>query len=632
MAKKKLAMPTASFTWVDRPNPTDAKPNLVQRQTVRILCACLVVAICCRVEAADVRGTDDSIYVVPAEKGYRIDSKGDRVYPMKRRAVLTPGEEVTIFIEGANPLIFQYDGTKLTPVNTDNFTAALKFGEVMNKLLKQNKAAEGEKLEVTGDITITLAGVDVDALDSSIRKLNTYIRDVPAIIDNTIEKDSVDAAKSKVKAWNDLDSIKSAITKAQAQLAAVASLAPIDKIDVIYQRGNTLTKTQVPVGCVIRGQFNFENLDDIFRYISQIESRRAAHERASASRIDLLGQAVAVGESKEMEKADQAEIRALVLSLSTNTSPSTSTIESACDKVNAKVPKYSAKPDAIRLLGAVCASIRAWGDAAVSVAAVTRASPLDVGEKDLVCPDVEALFDINKEEGTLWKDSVSIFNILYARRNDLDKLIAAADSLVLFKKLVASVGSRKELVRVAYDAKHIQPVKITVTPNEAFSTYFTDETQKAQAKGLFEGTMEFEPKEFFHLKVSPAAVYSFVDVSKHSAVKNGEGKLVIKVTETDYAALNVAAMMNIYPDKYYGTGIVPFTQIGLTPNPDEWAFFLGGGLEFYEDMTIAAGVVYQQVEELVDGLSVGMEVADQASIKTKDEFKAGLYIQFGLTF
>lgn len=49
-------------------------------------------------------------------------------------------------------------------------------------------------------------------------------------------------------------------------------------------------------------------------------------------------------------------------------------------------------------------------------------------------------------------------------------------------------------------------------------------------------------------------------------------------------------------------------------------------------LTISGGLIWQQVEELASGLSVGDSITKHSELKTEDKWDSGLYLMIGIAF
>jgi hypothetical protein len=220
-------------------------------------------------------------------------------------------------------------------------------------------------------------------------------------------------------------------------------------------------------------------------------------------------------------------------------------------------------------------------------------------------------------------------------RQEKESLRSMASTLQSFAKVAGGVnavadGDTKELV---FDAKHVQKLPISIKANNQFESFFSplaSTYQKNMGKtGDF--SISTEPEEKVHLSISPGIIYSFVKNPEFSASADDEGVITVQEQSSDYAAIDGMIALNMTPDSHYGRGFEPFLQVGLAPSSDKTAFLLGVGFKAYKELVASVGVVYQRVSKL-DGMKLGDVLTSSDDLKTKKEFKAGLYISFGVGF
>lgn len=160
---------------------------------------------------------------------------------------------------------------------------------------------------------------------------------------------------------------------------------------------------------------------------------------------------------------------------------------------------------------------------------------------------------------------------------------------------------------------------------------YKDDLRAAQKNLAGKYSFKVEPVQRVTYALSLAAVYSFVN--DHEITKDSSSKVQVSNSE-DYERLNPGVLLNIYPTSWYDDIFEPFLQIGVQPekNFDDLAFLLGVGFSADKGrFSVGAGVIYQRVDVLAPGITAGQEVKPDQTFKD-EEFEAGLYIQFGLSF
>jgi hypothetical protein len=219
-------------------------------------------------------------------------------------------------------------------------------------------------------------------------------------------------------------------------------------------------------------------------------------------------------------------------------------------------------------------------------------------------------------------------------RQERTQLREIASTLSAFASVAAgvSVPPCLDLKSVEFDPKNKQKLPIAITANDKFKAFFDAEITAYQQKLLAPDVyITFVPEEKIQLRVAPGVLYSFVKNPEFSAVTSEAGVISIQQKTEDYNAVDGVVALNLTWNKYAGEGTAPYLQIGLVPSSDSTAFVLGAGLNFYKEMVVSAGVIYQRVRKL-DGQSVGDVLESADDLKTKREFKTGFYIGLGVGF
>jgi hypothetical protein len=185
---------------------------------------------------------------------------------------------------------------------------------------------------------------------------------------------------------------------------------------------------------------------------------------------------------------------------------------------------------------------------------------------------------------------------------------------------------------IPYDATSITPQKITISKNQEFAAYYSESTKAFATDASRVGDLTISAGAFsaWHPAIAAGAIYSFVKTQKFSAMSNSSGGLVVGASTSNYAAVSGLVALNLTHDKYVDQPVQPFFQVGIAPDSKNLAFTLGAGLKLFGDAVISAGVIYQKIDTLASGLTVGGPLASTSALKTDSAFKTGVYI--GLSY
>lgn len=216
--------------------------------------------------------------------------------------------------------------------------------------------------------------------------------------------------------------------------------------------------------------------------------------------------------------------------------------------------------------------------------------------------------------------------------------------------------------QVDFDASNIGNLSVAISWNPKYNALFlmsgddADRTQNQQRAAKFSKyEVDFPPHQTYHVGASVAAVYSFVKNPTYS-VATTNGALTIAQTANDYNKVTAAVAVNITPDKVYNEFAQPHFEVGVIPDSAKLGFFAGVGFTFlgskpsasagtslgksstpatsspslFQGLEFNLGVIYQKVNELGSGLSVGQTVTTTQALKVDTQYKAGLYVGFGV--
>jgi hypothetical protein len=90
-------------------------------------------------------------------------------------------------------------------------------------------------------------------------------------------------------------------------------------------------------------------------------------------------------------------------------------------------------------------------------------------------------------------------------------------------------------------------------------------------------------------------------------------------------------MLTITPNAWAQPTFGGHFQVGITPKKNEVAFYLGAGIDAQQLFSIGLGVVFQQVDALAPGISIGQTITSAEALKTDRRFRLGPYIHVTIT-
>jgi hypothetical protein len=177
---------------------------------------------------------------------------------------------------------------------------------------------------------------------------------------------------------------------------------------------------------------------------------------------------------------------------------------------------------------------------------------------------------------------------------------------------------------LAFDAAHDSGGTLeigTVNGNEGVA-----KDAKVEVKpGQYSFTVS--PYSPVHFSVGPAVIYSFIE-TENFGTKTESGKILIvrKDSGNQVNGLTVGAMLSITPRAWSNPALRGSIQVGASPVKDKIGLFLGGGVQFFNQLSIGGGIAYQQAQRLAKGLAVGQEISSEDKLKTNVIFKPGFYL------
>jgi hypothetical protein len=253
---------------------------------------------------------------------------------------------------------------------------------------------------------------------------------------------------------------------------------------------------------------------------------------------------------------------------------------------------------------------------------------------------VEKIWDLRKLEDDI--------EILYEGAVDDPKkgeFLKLLTFLKTFKKDVLSINLPYKLPKMIdiRDTRKSHTSSIKIEPNNTYAGYFSTKVLETQQKGSNQKlALKFQRKSIVRYAPSMGIVYSFVEDPEYKVKEDSEGNRTIAESSSDYKEFSVGATVNIIPDGLFETNFEPFLQLGASADGDDIGLLLGVGLSLFpfpdnegdikRSLTVAGGLIWQQVEELSGGLNVGDSIKTDDELKTDDKFDSGFYLMLGVNF
>ncbi len=227
--------------------------------------------------------------------------------------------------------------------------------------------------------------------------------------------------------------------------------------------------------------------------------------------------------------------------------------------------------------------------------------------------------DTRIAQGTASEAEVKCAPMIGAALREISRVDLALKEMEKFQELVSQIGKPIMLEPFNVNIAEDQPVEVKI----AKTKNFPKDLQSERFAG--EGKFTISPESRARIiTIAPAVVYSFVRDPSFTAKASGT-QFVIEKSENPYKELDLAAMLQVEPNAWdlgsvnlgFHLGVSPQTNLGL---------FLGLSLRAADLFTFGAGVAYQRVDSLKEGLSVGQTIATQDLLKTEKSFETGLYL------
>lgn len=220
---------------------------------------------------------------------------------------------------------------------------------------------------------------------------------------------------------------------------------------------------------------------------------------------------------------------------------------------------------------------------------------------------------------------LSLIFILPGERDTLDTL----QFLHNFKDVMQKVNVPIKVGEIDFaDASSVRNATLRIEPIQppgSVQLVKTDPLPEAK-----EYKFAFRPYSAFQLGVGGAAVFSFAKTHKYQVTPVSGGFQIKDAQTTDYTGASVAAMLTIVPNKWAQSDFHPLFEIGVGPQ-SSIALYSGFGAQFGKIFSFGAGIVFEQVDELAPGLSLGQVLANSGDLKTRKQFVGGLYLHFTAT-
>lgn len=201
-------------------------------------------------------------------------------------------------------------------------------------------------------------------------------------------------------------------------------------------------------------------------------------------------------------------------------------------------------------------------------------------------------------------------------------LVETMDLLEAFKKDVDELDTSRDIKTLDYSTSEKQTFTLTISRNANWPESLD---QKGDLRKTGDIELSVEPYSPVSLSVAGAVVYSFVRDPEFSAEKQEDGTFLIRKSQSDYKATQVAAMLELTPRALeFPLFSIP-VELGITPT-DKLGIYLGAGIRSQGRFSFGGGLAFQQVDQLVDGLAVNQGIESEDKLKTEKVFKTGLYL------
>ena len=218
----------------------------------------------------------------------------------------------------------------------------------------------------------------------------------------------------------------------------------------------------------------------------------------------------------------------------------------------------------------------------------------------------------------------SIFGLLLtalAQRSETDKRLGV---LTVFAADVAKLHEPESLDDGEY-AVATEEITVTMEANKYWENYLDAGTKETRDGALKEFTISLEAYSPVVLSPGVSAILLFIENPTFKAVKSGD-QYVIQSVDEEVTSYSLGAMLNITPRAWNEPTFGGSFQLGVSPTKDRIGFYAGAGVNVQQIFGFGAGVAWQQVDNLAEGLIVGQGIASPELLKTGTRFKPGFYI------
>jgi hypothetical protein len=198
---------------------------------------------------------------------------------------------------------------------------------------------------------------------------------------------------------------------------------------------------------------------------------------------------------------------------------------------------------------------------------------------------------------------------------------------LLGKPLPITVASGSDIVVIDYDTLTDRRYSVIIDTAPMPEDYRAKAVTSIADNHVAKGTFRFVDTPFHnvHLTAGPALVYSLVRKPEFFADKAGEDLVIRKKPEEKVSGAQLGMMLNITPrawdDPFFGAGF----EMGISTGGDNFAACFGGGINFKHAFSVGVGAIVEKVDRLAGTLSVGQAITTAADLKTDKHYKAGAY-------
>jgi hypothetical protein len=244
---------------------------------------------------------------------------------------------------------------------------------------------------------------------------------------------------------------------------------------------------------------------------------------------------------------------------------------------------------------------------AANISQISTALGNNVCKKDLINQGIENLKEV----------------VIY-----LDGMIQSAAAFGSLEKAIEDSENARPLLTstISYSAENNQIQHFTISKNTAFDRLISEDAIKYRDNSTVgEFTVTVQPDQYLRAYPAVGMFYSFVRNPTFTATKNTLGQMVITQQTNDVNGVAVGLAMNFSTSSFDGEYFRPHLQLGVVP--DKLAVLLGLGIDVpTTTASFDLGVIYQKVNELTNGQTLGQQVTSSSDITTANAWKAGLYI------